>query len=292
MAIGKFNRSRWNEKQKKRQERQDRVGGASANFAKPGAGVSYWKLLPPWSEKVSDPCHDVLLYYGYTKGDGKMTVYKGFEDESKCPLLKRFKRLKEAGKKKLASKYKPKRLYLYNAINVKTGELCVLQVSQQVQDGIDEDFEERPESFNPFDLDNSYVLKIKRKGTTWHDTKYTARFAKVKFEMPDDVDFDSLPDLTKVHMNWSIEDLTTVTKGGVPERSDAEEKPKKKEREVVEEEEEEEEEVEEQEETEELDAEDDFEEEEEEDEESDDEEEEEDFDEDLEQMRKELEEEL
>lgn len=207
-----FNRETWNKRRKERESRGG-GGGGGVDFAKPSKGVSYWKLLPRAGS--SDPLYDPLLYFGYKKADGSFTVYKGLEKN--CPLLSRYVKLKKAGKDKLADKYKPKRVYHYNAVNAKTGELVVLQVGQMVQDDIDEAFEDRPSTFNPFDPKNKYVVKIRRKGSSWNNTKYSASFVKVSsFELPEDVDLDNLPKLEDIHEEFTREELLALTKGEAP----------------------------------------------------------------------------
>lgn len=233
-----FNRKAWDRKAKERESR----GGSFSNssFAKPPKGVSYWKLLP---RKGSDnPVYDPLLYFGYKKPDGSFTVYRGLNED--CPLLGRYKKLKKNGKDKLANKYKPKRVYHYNAVNAKTGELVVLQLGQTVQDEIDESFEDKPSTFNPFDPKNPYVLKVKRKGTTWNNTKYRAVFVKLSdFELPEDIDIDNLSSLEDIHETFTREELLALIKGEPPkskrgkkEKGDEEEEEKDLEEEVEEDE--------------------------------------------------------
>lgn len=175
--LGKFNRKKWKEEKETRKN-----GGSKLNFQKPKVGRSVWKLLPPWKDGEELPyCQHYIHFTVDSEGNQMVVKCLG----KVCPICRAFFKLKDRGKEKRAQKYRRTTQIFYNAVNVETKELAVLQVGPEIQKQIDMELDEVTE--DPFDLTNNLVFVVKRAGKGL-DTKYQVRIKKIKA----DTDFDAM----------------------------------------------------------------------------------------------------
>lgn len=219
--MSKFNKELWLQKQKQRQSKNT-SSDSKVNYFKVPLGKSYWKLLPPFSES-GNPCFEARLYYGYKKDDNSRTVVKGLPARD-CPLYAKYINALEDAEtkeeKKEAKQFSGRKQFIYNAVNAETGEVGILQLTATIQDGIDSSFDtrfEEDEDFNPFDPNNSFVLKIVRtqEGSDLLSTRYTAGFMSMKdFKLDKSVDLNNLINLSKIYIEYTREQLEQIAETG------------------------------------------------------------------------------
>lgn len=207
--MKKFNPEAW-KKNKVRRESSS-LGGRITYFKIP-KGKSYWKLLPPVGDSEV-PFSEAALYFLKDLQDIKRS-FRGRANDFTCPFLKTYVALKNSPDvdENVLKKLKSSTKFFYNAINVQTGEVGVLQLGFKAQKDIDcaiDDKIDEGVSEKLFDLSSEYVLKIQKTGENWNTTEYNLSFVKLKSQdlvIPDEIDEESLPKLDQINANLTEEE--------------------------------------------------------------------------------------